>query len=150
MNAHPVDPALAIRSTPSLPAAIALLESAGLPTEDLTEKHCEEFFFSGPASAPSGLVGLEVFREVALLRSLVVTRESRSRSLGTALLEHAEAHARSRGVGTIYLLTTTAETFFSGRGYCHAERATAPADIRNTREFSGICPASSAFMYKPL
>jgi amino-acid N-acetyltransferase len=124
--------------------------SAGLPTRDLTETHCEDFFFVGSAHAPTGLVGLELFGDVGLLRSLVVAPQRRGRGDGLALVKHAEAQARSRGVGALYLLTTTAEDFFTRQGYRRAERAAAPAAIRTTREFAGLCPASSAFMSKGL
>jgi amino-acid N-acetyltransferase len=142
--------AIPIHAHPPLAVAAALLASARLPTEDLTEAHCEHFFYCGPASTPVGLVGLELFGDTALLRSLVVAPEQRSRALGSILVEHAERHAQAAGARTIYLLTTTAEEFFARRGYRRVERATAPAAIRNTREFAGICPASSAFMCKPL
>jgi protein-tyrosine-phosphatase/N-acetylglutamate synthase-like GNAT family acetyltransferase len=135
---------------PSLQAAVQLLRQAQLPTEDLTTAHCENFFFAGPASQPTGLVGLEIFGDVALLRSLVVTAEHRGTGAGVALLRHAEAAARARGVRTLYLLTTTAEAFFAKQGYARAARDSAPPAIRATREFSGICPASSAFMSRQL
>jgi len=135
---------------PSLPAAIALLESARLPTEDLSAAHVEHFFFAGPADAPTGLVGLEIFGEVGLLRSLVVAPASRESGLGSALVNHAEEYARRHGVRVLYLLTTTAESFFAGRGYLRAARESAPESIRSTREFSGLCPASSAFMSRTL
>jgi len=99
---------------------------------------------------PTGLVGLEHFGDVALLRSLVVAPERRGRGEGLRLLGHAESQARSSGVRAIYLLTTTAEPFFAKCGYSKAPRETAPAAIRGTREFAGICPASSAFMIKRL
>jgi protein-tyrosine-phosphatase len=53
-------------------------------------------------------------------------------------------------VRTLYLLTTTAEPFFAKHGYARAAREAAPAAIRATREFSGICPSSSAFMSRDL
>ena len=142
--------AMPISARPTLEAAIALLDEARLPTEDLTPAHCENFFFSGPASSPSGLVGLEIFGDVALLRSLVVAPQRRGAGEGAALLRHAEQCARARGVRELYLLTTTAESFFARHGYRRAERTSAPPAIRATREFSGICPASSAFMRRPL
>lgn len=141
---------VAVNTRPSLPAAVALLAAARLPTEDLTETHCEHFFYTGPVDAPSGLVGLELFGEVALLRSLVVTDARRGGGAGSRLLAHAERHARSRGVSRLYLMTTTAEEFFARRGFARASRESAPPEIRATREFSGICPASSAFMVKAL
>jgi protein-tyrosine-phosphatase len=69
---------------------------------------------------------------------------------GTALLRHAENQARAQGVRTLYLLTTTAEPFFARHGYARVSREAAPPAIRTTREFSGICPASSAFMSRSL
>ena len=141
---------LGITPRPSLDAAVRLLAAAQLPTEDLTAAHCEHFFFAGPASAPTGLVGLELFDDVALLRSLVVAPDRRGAGEGAALLEHAEDHARANGVRTLYLLTTTAESFFAKHGYQRAAREYAPAAIRTTREFAGICPAGSAFMMRQL
>jgi amino-acid N-acetyltransferase len=139
-----------IRQRPSLAAAKALLESASLPTSDLTERHCEDFFYSGSAAAPTGLVGLELLGDVALLRSLVVSPDARSSGMGTALVRFAEIHARAQGVRALYLLTTTAEGFFARLGYAAAARDLAPPAIRATREFAGICPASSAFLSRQL
>ena len=135
---------------PPLASAVALLADAHLPTEDLTEAHCDHFFFAGPANRPTGLVGLELFGDVALLRSLVVTAEKRGQGEGAALLAQAERYARTRGVRRLYLLTTTAEAFFAKHGYAIATRDSAPPAIRATPEFAGICPASSAFMVRQL
>jgi amino-acid N-acetyltransferase len=137
-----------IQSPPTLAGAVALLEAAGLPVADLTEAHLNHFFYYGSATEPNGLIGLELYGRQALLRSLVVAPPARSAGLGGALLEHAESHARATGAQSIFLLTTTAEPFFRRRGYVLADRADAPALIRNTREFGDICPASSAFMVK--
>ena len=139
-----------IRPHPSLDAAKSLLAAANLPVADLADSHCEHFFYWGPANAPTGLVGLELFGDVALLRSLVVSPDARSSGMGTALVRHAESHALSQGVRTLFLLTTTAEGFFARLGYSNTARDAAPPAIRSTREFAGICPASSAFMSKQL
>ena len=139
-----------ISNRPDLEVAIRILQAANLPTVDLTDAHVEHFSFAGSATQPTGLVGLEVFGDVALLRSLVVVSERRGHGDGRRLLEHAENHARSAGVRTLYLLTTTAEKFFASHGFARLSRDAAPAAIRSTREFDGICPASSAFMSKLL
>jgi len=141
---------LDISSRPSLDTATRLLRAAGLPIEDLTPAHCEHFFFAGPPGDPTGLVGLEIFGDIALLRSLVVAPERRGSGEGTALLEHAEAHARAQGVRTVYLLTQTAEAFFSKHGYARAPRDAAPAAIRATPQFAGICPSNAALMARQL
>jgi amino-acid N-acetyltransferase len=85
-----------------------------------------------------------------LLRSLVVAENARGKGLGSTLIDHAEQYAASKGVRSIYLLTTTAEALFERLGYERIERSNAPPSIERTREFAGLCPASSAFMSKQL
>ena len=135
---------------PPRSSAAALLEAQGLPTADLTEEHFQHFFFMGNESAPEALVGLEIYGQDALLRSLVVSPGGRTRGLGSALVLHAEGYAAAHDVRTLYLLTTTAESYFEHRGYRRVDRADTPPSIRSTRQFAGLCPASSAFMIKRL
>jgi amino-acid N-acetyltransferase len=139
-----------IERRPSRTLAALLLDSASLPSADLTDAHMEHFFYCGDAAQLIGLVGVELRGKTALLRSLVVSDSHRSAGLGAQLVEHAECYARAAGADAIYLLTTTAERFFAKRGYKAVPRESAPAEIRSTREFADICPASSAFMSKPL
>jgi amino-acid N-acetyltransferase len=139
-----------INAGPAPEAARDLLAAANLPTSDLSDEQLTTFLYCGAAAAPTALVGLEIYGTEALLRSLVVDPSLRSTGLGSALVERAETHAANHGVGTLYLLTATAETFFARRGYHRIDRAVAPAPIRSTREFAGLCPASSAFMFKRL
>jgi amino-acid N-acetyltransferase len=139
-----------IRVRPGRTSVVALLEAASLPASDLTDEHMEHFFAAGPASSLLGVAGLEFCGRDALLRSLAVAAGQRSSGLGSALVDRAETHARAHGVRSIYLLTTTAEGFFERRGYRSVPRASAPPEIRETREFADMCPASSAFMVKVL
>jgi amino-acid N-acetyltransferase len=127
-----------------------LLTESGLPTSDLSEGHLAQFFGCGQDPELEGVVGLEVYGDVALLRSLAVAPGRRGSGLGSRLVAHAERHARENGVKSLYLLTTTAEDFFLRRGYAKISREEAPAAIKATKEFSGICPVSSAFMVKYL
>ncbi len=141
---------LDILSGPRRAGALRLLESTGLPSSDLTEEMFEHFFFVGPATAPIALIGLEMFGEHALLRSLVVAPSDRSNGTGSALLNHAETYSRVRGVRRLFLLTTTADRFFARRGYVRMAREEVPVAISTTREFAKICPASSILMVKDL
>ena len=110
----------------------------------------DEFFLAGDPTTPLGIVGLELSPPYGLLRSLVVDARARRRGVGSRLLAHAEAHARSRGVRWLYLLTTSAEAFFAARGYAFVDRSEAPQIIRFSTEFTTLCPASAAFMVKHL
>lgn len=141
---------LMIRERPPRSGVVALLEAEGQPASDLTEAHLQHFFFAGADGAPIALVGLEIYGQDALLRSLVVSAVVRTRGLGSSLLLHAEEYAAAHDVRALYLLTTTAEAYFEHRGYRRIDRAEAPTSIRSTREFASLCPASSAFMIKRL
>ena len=139
-----------IRRQPPQSTAVALLQEQGLPVSDITGEHLEHFFFVGSDGSPTALVGLELYGTDALLRSLVVAANVRRKGLGATIVDHAEQYAASKGVRSIYLLTTTAEAFFKRLGYERVERSNAPPSIERTREFAGLCPASSAFMLKSL
>ncbi|MFO7708203.1 MAG: arsenic resistance N-acetyltransferase ArsN2 [Desulfobacterales bacterium] len=127
-----------------------LLAESGLPTADITAQHLHHFFGCGSKGKLEGVVGIELCGETALLRSLAVTAAQRGLGLGSGLVEHAEGYAWGKGVESLYLLTTTAEAFFRRRGYVRIPRENAPPAVKATREFSGICPVSSAFMVKHL
>lgn len=140
----------AVFRRPPASALRRLLEAAGLPVADLAAQDLDNFFACGPQDAPTGVIGLEIHGADALLRSLAVAAGARRQGCGKALVAEAERHARSRGVRRLYLLTTAAEGFFKGLGYATIPRDDAPASIRGTAEFSGLCPASSALMMKDL
>lgn len=137
-------------SQPPASAATRLLTEAGLPSSDLTPAHLENFLGCGPASAPDGIVGVELHESVALLRSLAVSASCRGRGCGTALVAQAERFAHSQGAKNIYLLTTTAERFFERLGYARVKREAAPLAIQRTQEFSTLCSSSSTLMVKQL
>lgn len=139
-----------IRGQPPRSAAVALLQAQGLPIADISDEHLESFFYVGSDGSPTGLVGLELYGTDALLRSLVVGENARSKGVGSQLTQHAEKYAASKNVRAIYLLTITAELFFKRLGYERIDRSRAPRSIERTREFASLCPASSAFMVKSL
>src|ERR1700722_3085395 len=58
-----------------------------------------------------GAAGLELCGEDALLRSVVVAQEWRSRGLGRELVDQVIAEGKTRRLRALYLLTTTAEQF---------------------------------------
>jgi amino-acid N-acetyltransferase len=139
-----------IITSPPESSVKSLLSEVQLPISDITAEKLQRFFGYESADEIIGIVGIEVFGAVALLRSLVVDPRHRSEGIGSALVELTENFALEEGVKTLYLLTTTAELFFTQRGYIRVPREDAPSEIQITSEFSGICPVSSAFMIKKI
>jgi amino-acid N-acetyltransferase len=139
-----------IFTNPEETAVKNLLSASGLPIADISAQHLHHFFGFASGGELLGIVGLELYDEVALLRSLAVAATNRGAGLGSRLVAHAERHAQDHGVKSLYLLTATAESFFLRRVYVRIPREDAPPAIMSTKEFAGICPLSSAFMVKRL
>ncbi len=141
MTAAAVGPA----APADLPAVRALAGAAALPVDDLGAPH-QVFLVAREAGAVVGCVGLELYGDAALLRSLAVEPARRGTGLGAALHEAAVREARARGVARLWLLTTTAERFFARRGFARVDRASVPAAVAASPEFAALCPASAACM----
>ena len=93
-----------------------------------------------------GAIGLETYGTDALLRSAVVDPTWRNRQVGRSLVDHLRDAARDRGIHALYLLTTTAERFFTRLGFRVVDRADVPDSVRRSVEFVSACPASATVM----
>ena len=71
---------------PSEAGVKRLLKASLLDSSDLTPEHLRHFFGLGPEAELEGVVGLELFGAVALLRSLAVVSSRRGAGLGSKLL----------------------------------------------------------------
>jgi amino-acid N-acetyltransferase len=139
-----------IYARPAEESAKAILASCSLPTEDLTANSFNHFFACGSEATPTGIVGVELYGDVALLRSLAVLPEMQGAGCGKRLVAAAESYAAENGVKEIYLLTTGAEPFFRSLGYEVVNRDRTPGPIRSTSEFSSVCPSTAAVLRKQL
>lgn len=141
-------PAITPAAGTDLPAMAAMLRGAGLPDEDFA-RHLPHFLVARSADgAVVGAIGAEVYGGDALLRSFVVTEEQRGRGVGERLLTELERAAVAWGVERWWLLTTTAESYFTARGFRPVPRASAPASIAATGEFRGLCPSIAACLVR--
>ncbi|UPV99880.1 arsenic resistance N-acetyltransferase ArsN2 [Halorussus gelatinilyticus] len=126
-----------------------LLERNDLPASDV-RSNPDCFYVAYDGDEAVGVGGVERYGSDGLLRSVVVERSARGDGLGTALCDALERDARDSGVETLYLLATTAAEFFADRGYDEIERAAAPETIRQTTEFTDLCPDSATCMKRSL
>ena len=131
-----------------------LIDEAELPIADLGPEHLVDFLVAERSGTDRietlGIVGLQRFKQVGLLRSLVVSQGDRKSGLGRRLVSAVEAKAFYAGVKDLWLLTIDAEQYFENLGYKMMSRESAPDSIRNTEEFSGLCPDGAYLMRKVL
>ena len=126
-----------------------LLEASDLPLDGVREA-LDTFVVAESDGDLVGVAGLEICCDDALLRSVAVAPEWRSRGVGRALVNRAIANAELQGIRALYLLTTSAEHYFPSFGFKKIERSDVPEAVRATREFSVACPASAAVMTRSL
>jgi len=131
-----------------LDVARSWLSDAGLPIADLTPEHMQNFLVATVGNSPVGMIGLEQFGVVGLLRSLIVDPTARSDGIGGRLVDALESKASELGVTELWLLTIDADAYFSRLHYVVMARSEAPDVIRNTTEFSTLCPGDAALMRK--
>ena len=129
-----------------------ILTDSDLHHHDISSSQLQHFIIVKDDNALSlvGVVGLERKGDVGLLRSLAVLQTYRRQGLATQLVNKIEEYARSQQVGTLYLLTLTAEDFFSERGYQKTDRESAPDALQETTEFKSLCPQTAVCMKKHL
>jgi amino-acid N-acetyltransferase len=129
-----------------LEPVVALLTAAGLPPEGI-----EDFFPRGYSVVETGNViaaaaGVEPYGAIGLLRSVVVETSRQSTGLGRILVADRIDWARRNGILELYLLTQTAEAWFSRLGFRRRQRAEAPEAVRASPQFTTVCPDSAVLM----
>ena len=127
----------------------SLLQSQNLPTEDLPNV-LADFYAAVDAGELIGLIGMERYDHYGLLRSMVVHPDHRNKGIAETLVTQLEQEAKSSGITEMYLLTETADKYFSKKGYSTIARDAVPAELKGSSEFSHVCPVSAIVMKKQL
>jgi amino-acid N-acetyltransferase len=133
-----------------LEAVRALVAAAALPEDGLEDQFSSGYAVAVESGRLIGAAGVERYGAYGLLRSVVAAPDRRGRGIGEALVRDRLGWAERAGLEAVYLLTTTAMEYFPRLGFAPVERATAPAEIRASREFSTVCPTSAVVMRRIL
>lgn len=129
-----------------LPFVLALVEECGLPVEGVGE-HFAHFFVARLGRKRIGCVGMEVYGDHVLLRSLAVARRARNAGVGEALLSRALEEARNAGGRTAWGLTTFGKRgLFDRFGFRVVPRSGAPPALAPSVQFRGVCPESAVLI----
>ena len=127
------------------PAIKRMLLAEGLPL-DGAQEHLAQFVVGEAGDKLVCAGGLELYGADALLRSLVVDAGSRGKGWAQKILARLMQQALQLDVTDVYLLTTTAETYFLRRGFLAVTRDRIPSQLSRSRQFQGACPASAVAM----
>ena len=130
-------------------AAVGLLQSRDLPVDgfaDLLRAQPANVRVAELNGTVVGCAALDVHGTSALLRSVAVASDLAALGVGTRVVNDLIAQARTSGLESLYLLTTTAADWFPKFGFEVTDRASVPAAISSTVEFTSACPSSATVM----
>ena len=111
-----------------------LLSECGLPTLYI-HRHLKLFIVAKAAEKIVGVIGLEAYGRVGLLRSLCVDQAYRGRGVAKMLNAMILACAHMRGIVSLYMFTFDAERFASKLGFHRIGIDRIPKSIRSTWQF---------------
>ena len=121
------------------------LQSNSLPFTDMEiDKHL--FFGVFDKDELIGSVGIELYNQSGLFRSLAVKSEYQKNGLGKRLHDHIISYCLQNGVKTLFLLTTTASSYFEKMGWSKIQRNETPEQILQSEEFASLCPSTAVCM----
>jgi amino-acid N-acetyltransferase len=126
-----------------------LLLENDLPTDDVEDNEVQLFVIQEKGQL-TGVVGVEVYDSIALLRSLAVDSNHKKLGIGKLLVEFAIQYLIKNGINEIYLLTTTAEGYFLKFGFKSVNRSKIPSAIQKTKQFESICPQTAIVMSRSI
>lgn len=132
------------------PRLASALRSAALPLDDLTAPGRTFFAYRTSAGDLIGFGGYEALGENALLRSIVVLPEARSKALGRNLVALLQRRAFDEGARRAWVLTTTATPFFEKIGFKPVSREDTPATVLATRQATSLCPADATILARTI
>jgi amino-acid N-acetyltransferase len=127
----------------------SLLDNVQLPKEGVLE-HLDTFFIVTDKNTDMllGCIGLEIYEDDALIRSLAVHPSYHNKGLGSKLINHIHEFASSIGIKRIYLLTETAKPFFERFNYQVIPRSDTSSKVQQSIEFKSLCPETATCMVK--
>ncbi len=117
---------------------LQLLEKANLNTEGLAENLdnflvVEDVRQSEPYMV--GMVGLEIYGDLGILRSLVLRSESWNSKVGVELLSLIIGYGWKKGLREIYLMTQISQDFFEYWGFVEVTWDDLPEHLRQSSQF---------------
>ena len=122
-----------------------LLENNHLPSIDIDAPSIE-FILGVIDERVVACAALEKLSDTCLLRSVVVSDQHQGQGYARLLCEQLIKKAQTEQYGDVYLLTIDAQEYFLRRGFAVVDREVVPESVRESRQFSELCPGEAVVM----
>ena len=117
-----------------------LLEELDLPITGVSE-HLDNFLLSIHNDRRTGIIGLELYGKIGLLRSVGVRTSYQGKRIGDDLMVAIQEFAKFKSVEQIYLFTDTAERWFERYGFTTISNDQLDPLLQQSKEYS-LCESS--------
>ena len=135
--------------TPEMLSQISdLLTSSNLVPEGLEKENLTLFYKTDKLERVVGAIGVELYGDSCLLRSLAVHKNNRNLGIARTLIHEALGFACSEKSFNVYLITETIGDTMIRYGFNNISRDDVPQEIIKSPFFNGICPCSCQIMHK--
>lgn len=124
---------------------IILLDNNNLPTADISSSDIK-LFVGDYNNSIIGVIGIEIYSRIGLLRSLAVDDNFKNLNIGKTLVINLLSYCKQNYIESLYLLTETAERYFEKFGFITIDRSIVPETIKQSKEYKEICPVSAVIM----
>jgi len=126
-----------------------LLSKCELPTL-YVHRHLKSFIVAKAGKKIIGVIGVEVYGRVGLLRSLCVGRAYRGQGIAKSLNAKIFDYAQMLKIDRLYMFTWDAEKFASKLGFHKIDKKRIPKSIRSTWQFRSFSPYPVICMTKKI
>jgi len=127
------------------PVIAALLQDSQLPL-DGAQQHLQNYLVAISNGEVIATAGMELYGNVALLRSVAVAPGLQRQGLGRLLVTQLLEDAKTRQIFEMALLTINAVDYFEQFGFKRRSRDAAPTALQASSEFQGACPDTAVYM----
>ena len=139
-----------VAKTQDLNIVKRFLQELNLPVEKIEDQFNNFILLFDAQNQLIGCAGLEIYNTDGLVRSVAITKVLQNKQLGSLLVDEIEKLAKKKHLTTLFLLTETAEKFFTKHGYTKLQRDNVPLSIQNSFEYTTSCKKSAIVMKKDL
>ena len=122
-----------------------ILRSHNLPNDDIDD-HIDNFIVAKINGSVIGVIGVQFFNKLALLRSFGVINNYQHSGIGTILYNEMLKKMKNQLISEVFLLTISAESYFLKKGFNRIHRNIVPQKIKKSHEFKYACPSSAVCM----
>jgi DNA-binding MarR family transcriptional regulator/N-acetylglutamate synthase-like GNAT family acetyltransferase len=134
---EPQDDILFQTASPSDWNEIRNLLTANRQTIQGALNHLSHFVVATENGRVIGCIGLEVYGDIGLVRSLVVASNMRGRAIGKRLIKQLVVHAQEKHLSALYMLSNNADPLFERHSFTRMARADMPTKLYVSTEMQG-------------